>query len=76
MFFIRLLLKLEIDMIGKSLSLLSSISIVFLVQMMLSSGCPPLMVEIGVFGLLTKQIPEKGYSSLLMSKKYLKCFCS
>ena len=75
-FFVRLLLKLGTDASEKLLGLPLLISMAFLVQMVLSFGCPPSTVEMGVFGSLIKQSLEKGYPSLLMSNKYSKCFCS
>ena len=72
-FLVRLLLRSVTDVIGKLLGLLSLISMVFFVLIILILGC--LMVEMGVFGSLMKQSLEKGNLSLLMLKKYSKCFC-
>ena len=59
----------------KLLGLPLSMSIVFLVQRMVSLELPT--VETGVLGSLMKQSPGKGNPSLLMrSKKYLLYCCS
>ena len=74
--FERALLKLGTSASGKLLGLPLLISMVFLVQMVLNSGWSPSMIKTGIFGSLMKQSSLNGNPSMLMSKKYSRCFCS